>query len=99
MNHLTKDIVLTELREYKEKNKKKYQIVKLGIFGSITRDEFDKHSDIDVVVELEKPKMFDLIGIKQELEEIFSLSVDIVRVRKKMNEFLKNRIEREAIFV
>jgi predicted nucleotidyltransferase len=99
MNHLTKDIVLTELREYKEKNKKKYQIVKLGIFGSITRDEFHKDSDIDVVVELEKPKMFDLIGIKQELEEIFSLSVDIVRVRKKMNGFLKNRIEREAIFV
>ncbi len=99
MNQLTKDIVLTQLHEYKEKNKKKYQIIKLGIFGSITRGEFNKDSDIDIVVELEKPKMFHLIGIKQELEEIFSLSVDIVRVRKKMNEFLKNRIEREAIFV
>ena len=99
MNRLTKDIVLSQLQEYKEKNKKKYQILRLGIFGSFTRDEIVKDSDIDIVVELEKPKMFHLIGIKQELEEIFSLSVDIVRIREKMNEFLKKRIEKEAIFV
>jgi predicted nucleotidyltransferase len=99
MNRLNKDIVLSQLHEYKEKNKKKYQIVKMGIFGSIARDEHRKDSDIDVVVELEKPKMLILVGIKQDLEEIFSLPVDIVRLRKKMNEFLRNRIEREAIFV
>lgn len=99
MNRLTKDTVLSQLQEQKEKNKKKYQIVKLGLFGSITTDKINKESDIDIVVELEKPKMFHLIGIKQELEEIFSLPVDIVRLRKKMNRFLKNRIEREAIFV
>lgn len=99
MNQLTRDTVLSQLHEYKEKNKKKYQIVKLGLFGSITTGKFNKNSDIDIVVELEKPKMFHLIGIKQELEEIFSLPVDIVRVRQKMNQFLKNRIEREAIFV
>jgi hypothetical protein len=99
MNRLTKDTVLSQLHEYKEKNKNKYQIVKLGIFGSIARDEHSKDSDIDIVVELEKPKMFNLVGIKQDLEEIFAFPVDIVRVRKKMNEFLKNRIEKEAIFV
>ena len=40
--------------------------------------------------------MFDLIGIKQDLEETFHRSVDVVRMRKNMNQFLKNRIEKEV---
>jgi predicted nucleotidyltransferase len=96
---LTKDEVLAYLGKFKEKNRKKYHIVKLGLFGSLARDEMNEDSDIDIVVELEKPKMFDLVGIKQELEEVFDHSVDIVRMRKNMNQLLKNRIEKGGIFV
>ena len=99
MKELNKQEVLTQLDEFKKKNKQKYHIVKLGLFGSLSRDEIHEDSDIDVVVELEKPRMFDLIGIKQELEEYFARSVDIVRIRENMNQFLRTRIEREAIFV
>jgi predicted nucleotidyltransferase len=56
-------------------------------------------SDIDVVVELAKPDLFYLIGIKQDLEEYFHRSIDIVRYRDQMNIFLKNRINAEAIYV
>lgn len=99
MNELNKDAVLSYLVEFKKKNKEKYHIVKLGLFGSLTRDEENEESDIDVVVELEKPKMFDLVGIKQDLEETFARPVDVVRMRKNMNRFLKNRIAKEVIFV
>lgn len=99
MNELSKDEVLSYLEAFKDKNRNKYHIVKLGLFGSLTRGEMNEDSDIDIVVELETPKMFDLVGIKQELEETFARSVDIVRMRKNMNKFLKNRIEREVIFV
>ena len=99
MNAMNKDDVLTYLVEFKEKNRQKYHIVKLGLFGSLIREEAFEDSDIDIVVELEKPKMFDLIGIKQDLEETFHRSVDVVRMRKNMNQFLKNRIEKEVVFV
>ncbi len=56
-------------------------------------------SDIDVVVELRKPDLFYLIGIKQDLEEKFHRPVDIVRYRDKMNTFLKGRIDKEAVYV
>jgi len=56
-------------------------------------------SDIDIVVELGTPDIFLLIGIKQELEEQLHCPVDIVRYRKKMNAFLKNRIDQEALYV
>jgi len=99
MNELNKDAALSYLVEYKKKNREKYHIVKLGLFGSLIRNEENEESDIDVVVELEKPKMFDLVGIKQDLEETFAHPVDVVRMRKNMNRFLKNRIEKEVIFV
>ena len=56
-------------------------------------------SDIDVVVELSKADLFFLIGIKQTLEERFGRKVDIVRLRNGMNQVLRSRIERDAIYV
>jgi predicted nucleotidyltransferase len=97
--NINKQDVLTYLGEFKQKNREKYHIVKLGLFGSFTRGDVHDHSDIDIAVELEKPRMFDIVGIKQDLEAAFSRSVDIVRLRQKMNPFLKNRIEKEGIFV
>ncbi|HLP49096.1 MAG TPA: nucleotidyltransferase domain-containing protein [Candidatus Kapabacteria bacterium] len=86
-------------KNLKKKTRNKYHIVKLGLFGSCSKNKMNEDSDIDIVVELEKPKLFDLIGIKQDLEEAFARTVDVVRIRKRMNKFLENRIEKEAIFV
>ena len=58
-----------------------------------------EQSDIDVVVELKTQDLFDLIGIKLDLEEQLSRQVDIVSYREKMNQFLKRRIDNEAIYV
>ena len=92
------DEIIPILQEYKVKNQKKYRIVNIGIFGSSARGNADERSDVDIVVELESPDLFHLIGIKQDLEEKLNRPVDIVRYRKKMNAFLKRRIEREAIY-
>ncbi len=56
-------------------------------------------SDIDVVVELGKQDLFNIIGIKQDLEEQFSKPVDVISYREKMNQFLKKRIDKEAVYV
>ena len=91
--------VLTILKLFKLQKQQDYHIIKIGLFGSVAKGNFNADSDIDVVVELEKPEPFDLIGIKQDLEEQFHRSVDIVRFRKKMNPFLKKRIQEEAVYV
>ncbi len=99
MKKLNREDVISFLEKFMQKNKEKYKIVKIGVFGSISRNEVKENSDVDVVVILEKPDMFNLIGIKQELEEELSCPVDIIRLRKNMNEFLKKRIEKEAVYV
>ena len=91
--------ILETVRQYRTGKGRQYPIVRIGIFGSAARDRMKDNSDVDVVVELGKPDMFVLIGIKQDLEEELQCAVDIVHYRPRMNPDLKERIEAEAIYV
>ena len=81
--------IIRTLRGFLEMNRDRYEIIRIGIFGSAARDRVNEQSDIDVVVELGKP----------DLEEKFHRPVDIVRYRDRMNAFLKKRIDKEAVYV
>ena len=87
------------LRGFMDMNKDRYEIIRIGLFGSAARDSMNEQSDIDVVVELGKQDLFNIIGIKQDLEEQFSKPVDVISYREKMNQFLKKRIDKEAVYV
>ena len=96
---MEKDEIIHALRNFIALNRDRYEIIRLGVFGSAARDDMNEQSDIDVVVELGKPDLFYLVGIKQDLEEKFRRPVDIVRYRDTMNGFLKKRIDKEAVYV
>ena len=87
------------LRKYMAENAHKYGIVRMGIFGSVARGEQTENSDVDVCVEGQPHGLFALAGIKQELEELLGCKVDIVRLRDRMDSFLRERIQREGIYV
>ena len=78
---------------------KRFSVKDIYIFGSVARDEAAKNSDVDVVVSLEKPNLFTLSRIRQELEQEFHQHVDIVSLREKMNPTLKAAIQQEARYV
>ena len=96
---MTKEEILNYLSAHKDRFKKLYNLNKIGIFGSYARDEATPQSDIDIVVDLDKSTMFGLVAIKNDIEEYFKTHVDIVQVRDRMNSLLKERIEKEAIYV
>lgn len=96
---MDRNIVVNIISQFKAENLDRCGIKKLGIFGSMALDSTGPASDIDIVVELEKPDMFCLIGIKQDLEALLNMPVDIVRYRKSMNKFLKKRIDTDAVYV
>jgi hypothetical protein len=96
---LDKDYIINFISSQKPVLQAEFGVVRIGLFGSYARDYAKEDSDVDIVVELEKPDLFSLIGIKQLLEESFDTHVDIVRLRNKMNPALKKRIERDAIYV
>lgn len=91
--------ILEKLFKYKIEHQDEYMLSKIGIFGSVAKNMDTPASDIDIVVELGKPDLFILGNIKSDLEKEFGKSVDIVRLRKNMNLFLRNRILNDAIYV
>lgn len=93
-----KDII-GYISEHKVELEQKFGVRRIGIFGSYARGESRDDSDIDVVVELRKPDMFCLVGIKQTIEDALQRKVDIVRLRDKMSVSLRRRIERDAVYV
>jgi len=95
---MTKNDILNYLQEHYQEFHDKYNVQKIGIFGSYARDEATKDSDIDIFVQMH-PKLLDMISIKQVIEENFHQKVDIVRLRDDMNPYLKKRILRDAIYV
>ena len=95
----TKTEYIRLLRQYMTENASKYGISRMGIFGSVARGEQTEDSDVDVYLETSKPNMFALVHIKEDLQNLFGCNVDIVRLRDQMDSFLKNRIEKEGIYV
>jgi predicted nucleotidyltransferase len=53
---------------------------------------------VDVVIRIAKPDLFMLAGIKDELEQSLGRPVDLVTYRERMNRFLRDRIDKEAVY-
>ena len=96
---MSKTEILKTLKAFKENYAEQYGILHLGLFGSAARGESVAGSDVDIVMRLKKQDLFNMIGIKQDLEEALHTNVDVISYREKMNVFLKNRIDKEAIYV
>lgn len=96
---MNRELILNFLAEHKHDLERDFSGTRIGLFGSFARGEARDVSDIDIVVELKKPDLFYLIGIKQTIEEAFGSKVDVVRLRQNMNLALKKRIERDVIYV
>ena len=84
---------ITLLQSYMQQNASKYGILRMGIFGSVARNEHTDVSDVDVYVEGQLHGFFALAGIKQDLEELLG------RLRDKMDSFLREKILKEGIYV
>ena len=60
---------------------KKHQVKSFALFGSILRDDFDEHSDVDVLVDLDRRhlKFHEECRMLDDLEIIFGRKVDMVQ--------------------
>ncbi len=90
--------VIKKLRHLKPELEKRYGVTRIGIFGSVARNEAHTGSDIDIVVDM-APDLLKRVSLKAELELLFGKKVDVVRYWHGMNNYLKARIDQEAVYV
>lgn len=78
--------------------KDRYGIRILGVFGSYRRGTPKKKSDLDLLVELERPiSLLELAGAEIYLTEVLGLKVDLVP-KEDIRPELKDQILREAVY-
>lgn len=78
-----------------------YKVKSLYAFGSVTRDDFNEHSDIDLVVDFDEKDPFaytDLyLNLKSKLEEVLKRPIDLLEERAIKNRFFREQLEHTKV--
>lgn len=82
----------------KQRLQNKYGLSRIGIFGSYARNQQTEESDLDILVEFNRPIGIAFIDLADELEQILNVRVDLVSKKGLKNRYLKS-IEKELEYV
>lgn len=71
--------------------------IRIRLFGSVARGESRADSDLDLLVEMEESRsLLDRIALKQDLEDLLGIAIDVV-TEKALHPILRPRILEEAV--
>ena len=72
-------------------------VTSLRVFGSAGRDEMTDESDIDILIEFDRPiGAFELLDLQDDLTQVLGRPVDLV-TPAAVKDRMRPRIEREAV--
>ena len=74
---LTDKIIFDKLKRRKN-ILKKYGVKKIGLFGSFIRGEQKRYSDIDFLIEFDKPDFDNFMDLAYYLEDLFDRKVELI---------------------
>lgn len=86
------------LSDLKPELSQRFYVSDIGVFGSITRDDFQPDSDIDIIVDFEKPIGIEFIDLADFLEDNVHRKVDLVS-RNGLKPNFYSRIKDEIQYV
>lgn len=90
------DPVLAPHRDRVRAIGRRYGATRLRVFGSRVRGTASEISDLDVLADFEPGRsLLDLIGLKQDLEDLLGCKVDVV-TEDALSPYLREQILREA---
>lgn len=87
------------IRKNKRSLEENYKVKVLGIFGSYSRRNSHKGSDIDIIVRFSKtPDFFEFIRLEEFLQDLLSMRVDLV-TPGALKPLIKKEILKETIYI
>jgi predicted nucleotidyltransferase len=76
-----------------------FGVKSLALFGSVARSEARSDSDVDILVEFDRPVgLFGLIALQQHLEELLGRPVDVGTL-ECLKESIRAEVLEECIYV
>ncbi|HOB83101.1 MAG TPA: nucleotidyltransferase family protein [Bacteroidales bacterium] len=95
---LTKEYILKKLAELKPTLYRDFAVKEMGLFGSFSDESFSEESDIDLLVEFEKPIGWKYFSLEIYLEGVFNRKIDLV-TKNALKRQIKDRILKQVYFV
>ncbi len=94
-----KEEILKMLAELKPELQSRYKVKEIGVFGSFVRGEQGEASDVDILVEFEKPiGFFKFLNLEEYLANQLGLKVDLVS-KKALKPVIGQHILEEVILI
>lgn len=95
----SKDHIVRCLRSKMKDIRLQFGVQSLALFGSVSRNEDQAASDIDILVQFNGPATLEgYVGLKTYLEELLNRPVDLVTTGA-LKPRLKNQIQKDLIHV
>ena len=95
---LTKETILETLRFHKPYFEKELGVLKIGLFGSYTKEFHNSESDVDILVELSPPLADNYFTLWIKLEKELNRKVDLVRKGDHLSDKFLKTVEKEIIY-
>ena len=87
------------LQKHRDEFREQYGLKEIGIFGSYVKGEQKENSDIDMLIELEKPIGFvRFMRLESALSQLLGVRVEMV-TRKALKPHIGKRILQEVKYV
>jgi predicted nucleotidyltransferase len=83
------------LRQLKPELARRFLVKKIGIFGSFASEQQNNESDLDILVELERPIGWDFFRLEKFLEDQFGVKIDLVTpkaIKERLRDSILNNI-------
>lgn len=80
---------------------RQHNVSSFAAFGSVIRDDFNKESDVDFIVDFKEKDPFiyaDLyFELKEKLENLLNRKVDLIEERAIKNQFFKKEVDKSKV--
>jgi hypothetical protein len=88
-----------ELKNSEQFLKEKFLVKKIGVFGSYSRGEQRKGSDIDILVEfIDEPSLFKFMDLEDYLKKLLGTKIDLV-MKDSLKPYIGKHILEEVIYI
>jgi len=94
---MTLEEIQARLRNNSPTLEKRFKVHRIGVFGSYARGEQRAGSDLDLLVDFSEPIGWEFVDLKEYLEEILEMPVDVV-TKASLKARMRDEILRQVIY-
>jgi predicted nucleotidyltransferase len=95
---ISKSTIMDRLNELKPFLRKEFSVKNIGLFGSFSDNSFTDESDIDLLVEFEKPIGWKVFTLEIYLEKTFGRKIDLV-TKNSLKDQIKDKILKQVKYI